>query len=241
MKSLIIGCLGLLTMSYTCGDTNINENALGEEVEAMVGEQVKTAESLNGKLDELPTMKMAANISGLNEVEGKKDYTKWGSFESLKYEWKSEREKSLEVSKDNFMKCKVENVIELSWVRNMTLAEFKQNYHNPTKEEIANAKKAMGNKMDELNKVGKASEEQGSQALNIAESSISKFSVTEAPGVGDYSVFVNSGIMGAKTRDLKVFYRGLSFSLNVDLSDDAKYNDAKAIQLAKKIITEKLK
>ena len=41
--------------------------------------------------------------------------------------------------------------------------------------------------------------------------------------------------------DLKVFYKGLSFTLEVDLSDNAADNDKKAIETAKMIINQKLK
>jgi hypothetical protein len=65
--------------------------------------------------------------------------------------------------------------------------------------------------------------------------------VNEVPNLGDYAVFVDSGIMGVTTRDLKVFYKGLSFTLRVDLSDDMQDNDQKAVTAAKMIIEEKLK
>ena len=47
--------------------------------------------------------------------------------------------------------------------------------------------------------------------------------------------------MGVTTRDLKVFYKGLSFTLNVDLSDNKEDNDQKAIKTARMIIDQKLK
>jgi hypothetical protein len=162
-------------------------------------------------------------------------------MESVKYEWKSDRTKKLEVSKGNFMDIPLKNVIELSWVKNTTLQQFKHDYHNPTAEELKNAEIAMDKKANELNAEGKASKEQTDAANNIAKNSISKFKVEEVPNLGDYAVFVNSGIMGVSTRDLKVFYKGLSFTLEVDLSDNAANNDKKAIETAKMIINQKLK
>jgi hypothetical protein len=143
--------------------------------------------------------------------------------------------------KGNFMDVPLENVIELSWVKNTTLKQFKHDYHNPTPEEIKNAEAAMEKKMTELEREGKATEEQTSTASGIAKNSISKFKVNEVPNLGDYAVFVDSGIMGVTTRDLKVFYKGLSFTLRVDLSDDMQDNDQKAVTAAKMIIEEKLK
>jgi len=133
------------------------------------------------------------------------------------------------------------NAIELSWVKNTTLEQFKHDYHNPTAEEIKNAEVAMNNKAKELNAEGKASKEQTDAANTIAKGSISKFKVEEVPNLGTYAVFVNSGIMGVSTRDLKVFYKGLSFTLGIDLSDDVTFNDKKAIETAKMIIEQKLK
>jgi hypothetical protein len=66
------------------------------------------------------------------------------------------------------------------------------------------------------------------------------FSVEEVTGVGEYAVFTNTKFAGMPVRELVVYYNGLSFKLMVDLSDDAKINDEKAIALAKQIIKEKL-
>ena len=131
--------------------------------------------------------------------------------------------------------------IKLSWLENMTLTEFKQQNHNPTKEELESAGKAINNKMDELENDGKATKDQTTAATSITENAMKNYSVEEVPNVGEYAVFANTKMAGIAMRDLKVYYNGLSFNVTVDLSDDTKVNDAKAIALAKRIINEKLK
>lgn len=68
----------------------------------------------------------------------------------------------------------------------------------------------------------------------MANNAMKNFSVEEVAGVGDCAVFTNTKFAGVPMRDLKVFYKGLSFQIYVDLSDDMSQNDTKAIALAKK-------
>lgn len=244
MKTIVIIVVSIFLFAFSCeGDKKENQqlNNLEKEAIESVEQAGLKAEDFKGKIDELLTVEMAAQVSGLPANDAKKKHTKLSSLESLKYEWKSDRTKQVEVVKGNPMTVPAHNTIELSWVKNTTLEQFKHDYHNPTAEEIKKAEVAMDKKVNELNADGKATKEQTDQANSIAKGSISKFKVEEVPNLGDYSVFVNSGIMGVTTRDLKVFYKGLSFTLFVDLSDDSSNNDQKAIETAKLIIDQKLK
>jgi hypothetical protein len=162
-------------------------------------------------------------------------------MESVKYEWKSNRTRLIEITKGNPMQVPTQNTIELSWVKNTTLEKFKRDYHNPTAEELKRAEDAMKDKANKMDAEGKTTKQQSEKALTIANESMSKWKVEEVPNLGTYSVFVNSGIMGVTSRELMVFYRGLMFSLDVNLSDDVSYNDKKAIETAKMIIDQKLK
>jgi coenzyme F420-reducing hydrogenase alpha subunit len=243
MKTTLIALVSIFLFAFSCnGDKTEKEqlNSLEKEALEVTKEAGLKAEDFKDKIDELLTLEMAAQASGLPETEATKKHNTT-VMESVKYEWKSDRTKKLEVSKGNFMDIPLKNVIELSWVKNTTLQQFKHDYHNPTAEELKNAEIAMDKKANELNAEGKASKEQTDAANNIAKNSISKFKVEEVPNLGDYAVFVNSGIMGVSTRDLKVFYKELSFTLEVDLSDNAADNDKKAIETAKMIINQKLK
>lgn len=232
----------MFLFAFTCtGDKkeNLPLNSLEKEALDLSREAGLKAEDFKDNIDELLTLEMAAQVSGLPANEAEKEHSTI-VMESVKYEWKSDRTKKFEISKGNFMDIPLKNLIELSWVKNTTLEQFKHDYHNPTAEELKNAQAAMDDKMNQLIAEGKASKEQTDQANSIAKGSISKFKVEEVPNLGDYSVFVNSGIMGDSTRDLKVFYKGLSFTIQADLSDNIVDNDKKAIETAKLIITQKL-
>lgn len=242
MKTLILGFSIVLFGAASCSSENQTEGekALEKDVRETIENSIKTAEEFKGKLDELLTLPMAASVSGLSESTAKKDYTKMSSFESLVYEWPSDRTKEVKIASTT-MNVPVMNSIQLSWVKNTTLEQFKHDYHNLTPDEVKRAKAAMDEKMNDMKAKGEVSTDQANTATDVASKSISQFNVSEVPNLGDYALFVNTGIFGAKIRDLKVFYKGLSFTITADLSDDAKYNDKKAIETARKIISEKLK
>lgn len=241
MKTLSILILSLFLFAFTCEKDNkaVPLNSLeADTIEAVEAAGIK-AEDFKGNINKLLTLEMASQVSGLpaNEAETKHSTV---IIESLTYKWKSDRTRDVEITKGNPMKVPTPNSIELSWVKNTTLKQFKHDYHNPTAEEIKNAEAAMEQKAKELQAEGKTTKESADASVGIAKNSISKFSVEEVPNVGDYAVFVNSGIMGVSKRDIKVFYKGLSFTLSVDLSDDKIYNDKKSIELAKMIVEQKL-
>jgi len=242
MKTTLIALVSIFLFAFSCnGDKTEKEqlNSLEKEALEVTKEAGLKAEDFKDKIDELLTLEMAAQASGLPETEATKKHNTT-VMESVKYEWKSDRTKKVAINGQT-INVPATNYIELSWVKNTTLEQFKHDYHNPTAEELQKASSAMDKKANELNAEGKASKEQTDAANNIAKNSISKFKVEEVPNLGDYAVFVNSGIMGVSTRDLKVFYKGLSFTLEVDLSDNAADNDKKAIETAKMIINQKLK
>lgn len=242
MKTIAIALASIFLFAFSCeGDKKENQqlNDLEKEAVELSREAGLKAEDFKDKIDELLTLEMAAQASGLPETEATKKHNTT-VMESVKYEWKSDRTKKVAINGQT-INVPATNYIELSWVKNTTLQQFKHDYHNPTAEELQKASSAMDKKANELNAEGKASKEQTDAANNIAKNSISKFKVEEVPNLGDYAVFVNSGMMGVSTRDLKVFYKGLSFTLEVDLSDNAANNDKKAIETAKMIINQKLK
>ena len=243
MKTTVIALVSIFLFAFSCeGDKKENAQLNGLEKEAveLAEEAGVKAEDFKGKIDELLTLEMASQVSSLPAAEAEKKHSTI-VMESLKYQWKSNRTRKLEISKGNFMDIPLKNTIELSWVKNTTLKQFKHDYHNPTAEELKNASVAMDKKMKELEANGNATKQQADVASGITKGSISKFRVEEVPSLGTYSVFVNSGMMGVTTRDLKVFYKGLTFSLNVDLSNNKEDNDKKAIKTAQMIIDQKLK
>lgn len=239
MKTSLLALLSIFLFAFTCEGDKKTEDLTGLEKEAAEAIEATglKAEDFAKNLDQLLTLEMAAQVSGLPASEAKKKV----SSLSINYGWKSDRMKSVEIIKGNKMKIPISNSIELSWVKNTTLEEFKRNYHNPTPEEIAKGEAAMDNKMKELEAEGKATNEQTSAASGIAKSAIASARIEEIPNLGTHAVFVNVVFMGVPMRDVVVFYRGVSFTLKADLSDDGAYNDKKAIETAKMIIDQKLK
>ena len=245
MKTILTAVLSLFFLAFTCeGDKKENNSATGEELNQVIDEKVILADEFKGKLDELLTLELAAETSGYPAAEAKKspdtDLEKKYNKISISYAWdKSNRIQTVEVMGRKIEAPKSDKV-ELSWVKNTTLEAFKKENHNPTEAEIKQADEAIAKKMDELNSDGKATKKQTDDASSIAKNAMKNFSVEEVKGVGDYAVFANTKFAGVPIRELKVFYKGLSFQLTVDLSDDASVNDSKAIALAKKIINQKL-
>lgn len=174
MKTTVIALVSIFLFAFSCeGDKKENAqlNSLEKEAVELAEEAGVKAEDFKGKIDELLTLEMASQVSGLPAAEAEKKHSTI-VMESLKYEWKSDRTRKLEISKGNFMDIPLKNAIELSWVKNTTLKQFKHDYHNPTAEELKNASVAMDKKMKELEAEGKATKQQADVASGIAKGSI---------------------------------------------------------------------
>jgi len=245
MKKLILACVTLLLLATSCdGNKNEQKDTLETDLKNVINEHAKVADDFIGKLDELLTLEMAAAASGYPAAEAKKrpdsEAEKKINKISISYTWqKTNRTKVVKV-----MGRKIDaprpDVVELSWVKNTTLEGFKKENHNPTADELAQTSAEIDKKTTELNQQGKASKDATDKAAEIGKDAMKNFSVEEVTGVGEYAVFTNTKFAGMPVRELVVYYNGLSFKLMVDLSDDAKINDEKAIALAKQIIKEKL-
>ena len=230
MKTSIIALASIFLFAFSCeGDKKENKSTMEDELNQVIDEKVILADDYEGKLDELLTLELAAETSGYPAAEAKKqpdsEIEKKYNKISISYSWdKSNRMQTIEVMGRKIEAPKPE----------------KEN-HNPTEAEIKQADEAIAKKADELNSNGKANKAQTDVAKGMANNAMKNFSVEEVAGVGDYAVFTNTKFAGVPMRDLKVFYKGLSFQIYVDLSDDMSQNDTKAIALAKKIIEQKLK
>jgi len=234
MKTTIIALMSIFLVAFTCeGDKKTDDlNNLEEDVSNLLNEAGIKAEDFKGKLDELLTLEMAAQVTGLPAGEAEKETT----FITVSYQWESDRTTTVEITKGNKMTVPASNSIELSWVKNTTLEEFKRQNRNPTAEELKKGEVAIDKKMKELEADGKATNDQSSAASGIAKSAMASAMFEDVPNLGTHAVFVNLVFMGMPMRELKVFYRGIQFTLSTDLSDDAAYNDKKAIETAKLII-----
>lgn len=234
MKTPLIAVLSIFLFAFTCTGDKKTEDLTGlkKEVSEAIEATGLKAEDFEKKLDELLTLEMAAQVVGLPAGEAEKETT----FITVSYQWDSDRTTTVEIVKGNKMTVPASNSIELSWVKNTTLEEFKRQNRNPTAEELAKTHAEMDKKMTELEAEGKATNDQTSAASGIAKSAMASAMFEDVPNLGTHAVFVNLVFLGMPMRDLIVFYRGIQFTLSTNLSDDPAYNDKKAIETAKLII-----
>lgn len=239
MKILQLVLLSIFLFAFSCKEENKNEleNELETAIESTGG---KTAEEWNGKLDQLFTLEMAAQVTHYNVSEAIKDYNQVlnnPQMHSIQYKWDKGRVEVSDKIKNPItgkpMEIPTNDYVEVSWVRTTTLEEFKRNYHTPTAEELANASKTMDDKMQEMQNSGKVTSDQAAMAKEMATSLGEGLSYTEIPNIGNYAVWNN------KDKNLKVFYQGLEFQVYANLGDEAKNQEA-CTGAAKLIITEKL-
>lgn len=233
-----IGILSLILLTTACSDAQ-KEGDLSSELNQVLEDVQINANEFSGKLDELLTLEMASSCASLPKDKAKVNYNKVmknAAYHSIRYDWESDRKRTIEIS-GRSMEVPKTNSVELSWVKASTLEEFTFNYHNPTKEELENAKNAMKAKEAEMIKEGKATEEQVGMADDLATSMMENYKVIDIPNLGDKAVWIQRK-MG---NELKVLYPGVEFQLTVDLSDNEGDNKEKSIKLAQQIIDEKLK
>jgi hypothetical protein len=254
MKTSLIALLSVFLFAFTCtGEKKEQATEMEADLNKIIEESNLVADDYKGKLDELLTLEMASATSGYPaadakvtpSAEEKANYQKMLKKEmpsiSISYTWeKSNRTQSMEVMGRKIDAPKPDRV-ELSWVKPNTIEGFKKAFHNPTEQEIAAGNKAIDDKLNEMSKDPKYGETANKAGKSLTNNVMKNFSVEEVDGVGEYAVFANTKFAGVPMRELAVYYKGLSFQLTVDLSDDKTVNDEKAIALAKRIINEKLK
>jgi hypothetical protein len=247
MKKLVLK-LALCALIISCNSKNnskANTDGLVKEAEKSMKELTVSAEKYANKLDELLTLEMAAEAAGLPAAKAKKKpdteiEKKYNKF-SISYSWDNNAKvRTIEVMKQKIT-TPINDEVELSWVKNISLDAFKKENKAPDAAQKAEATKAMDEKVTELTKENNIDEKSKKTATEMAVKAMENYSAEEVAGVGDYALFANNKIAGVPIRELKVFYSGIAFTLRVDVSNDSKVNDEKAIALAKKIISEKLK
>lgn len=235
MKTALLSLLSIFLFAFTCtGDKKENlESQANQAIDEVVG---KSADEFNGKLDQLLTLEMASEVSGYTSTEAEKDYNqvlKSPATHSVSYRWKKGRNKQIKNPMNGeMMDIPTADFIQLSWVKNTTLKEFKFNYHTPTADELANANKAMSEKANEMQQQGKVDASQANMAKGMASDMAKGLSFDEIKGVGEYAVWNN------KYKELKVFYKGLEFQITTEMSDEEKINKQKSIETAQLIINK---
>jgi hypothetical protein len=227
--------LSTFLFAFSCKEANKNqlENQLEKALEATGTE---AAANWTGKLDQLFTLEMAAAATGYEASEAAKDYNqvlKSPRFHSIEYTWDKGKVKK-QVVAGRSIEIPTKDFIQVSWVQNTTLEQFKHNYHTPTQEELANADKAINKKIQEMENSGKVTAEQASMAKELASSLGEGLSYDEVPNLGTYSVWNN------RDKNLKVFINGLEFQVYANLGSETKNKEA-SIKAAQLIIDQKLK
>lgn len=240
MKIVNLSFLCLFLLAFTCKEENKEEleNQLEAAIESSGG---KTAEEWNGKLDQFFTLDIAAEATGYQASEATKDYNqvlKSPETHSIQYKWDKGRIEVLDKIKNPIngkpMEIPTNDYIEVSWVRTTTLEQFKHNYHTPTQEEVANASKAMNEKMQEMQSSGEVTADQANLAKEMATGLGEGLSFDEIPNLGTYSVWNN------KDKNLKVFFNGLEFQVYANLGSETKNKQA-CIKVAQLIINQQSK
>lgn len=240
MKIVNLSFLCLFLLAFTCKEENKEEleNQLEAAIESSGG---KTAEEWNGKLDRFFTLDIAAEATGYQASEATKDYNqvlKSPETHSMQYKWDKGRIEVSDKIKNPItgkpMEIPTNDYIEVSWVRTTTLEQFKHNYHTPTQEEVANASKAMNEKMQEMQSSGEVTSDQANLAKEMATGLGEGLSFDEIPNLGTYSVWNN------KDKNLKVFFNGLEFQVYANLGSETKNKQA-CIKAAQLIINQQSK
>jgi hypothetical protein len=190
-----------------------------------------------GRLDELLTLEMAAEISGFDASKAEKEHENkthaiFGCEKKppreCNYLWDNGRTRSVTMG-GNTIKAPYNDKVAIHSVSNTTLERFKRNYGALTEEQ----KQAAAKKLEEES--GKNNNTAADQQMTqVGTGMVMNLQAEEISGVGDAATWYEN------SNELKVFFRGLIFSVVVDISDDKKVNRKKSIELANTIIRNKL-
>jgi hypothetical protein len=199
------------------------------------------AENYAGKLDQLLTLEMAAQVSGFDASKAIKEHeNKAGKAfgneakppRECNYLWGNGRTRSVSMGASN-VQAKIKDKVGINWVSNTTLERFKRNYPVLSAEQKVEAAKKLDEEHQKTN--GSSSSAADKEISEVGNDMITSLETEEVRGTGEAAVWYPN------SNELKVFYKGLTFAVIVDVSDNKETNKTKALELANKIIIEKLK
>jgi hypothetical protein len=189
------------------------------------------------RLDELLTLEMAAEISGFDASKAEKEHENKASVifggekkppRECNYLWENGRTRALTMG-GNTVNAPYKDKVAIQSVSNTTLERFKRNYGSLTEEQ----KQAAAKKLEE--EAGRNNNTAADQKMTqLGTGMVMNLQAEEITGVGEAATWYEN------SNELKVFIRGLIFSVVVDISDDKKVNREKSIELAQRIIRDKL-
>lgn len=197
-----------------------------------------SAERFNSRLDHVLTLEIAAQLSGFDASKATKEYenkTAQAFGKEAKpprecnYWWSNSRTRSMTVG-DQTMQIPYKDKVGLSRFSNTTLERFKRNYSA-----LTDAQKDAAAKQLETESAAKgATTDADKKVTETGNQLITSHQAEEVSGIGEAATwYVN-------TNELRVFHKGLTFAVAVDISDDNSFNKRKAIELASIIIKENL-
>ena len=190
-----------------------------------------------GRLDELLTLEMAVEISGFDASKATKEHENKASAifggekkppRECNYLWNNGRTRAVAMG-GNTVNAPYKDKVAIHSVSNTTLERFKRNYGVLTEEQ----KQAAAKKLEE--EAGKNNNSAAGQNMTqVGTGMVQNIQAEEVAGVGDAATWYEN------SSELKVLYKGLIFSVVVDIADDKKVNRNKSIELAQRIIRDKL-
>jgi hypothetical protein len=203
------------------------------------GKKSLDADKYSGKLDQVLTLEIAAAISGFAAAKAVKEHENkthkvFGGKQKppteCNYLWSGSRTRTLTVG-GKTVTAPVKDRVGITRLSNTTLERFKRNYSPLTAEQKAAAKKRLA---EEAGKRSGGTTADRSVKI-MATDMIDKHQVEVVPGVAEAASWYPD------SNELRVFYRGVTFSVVVDVSDDTRINRQKSIDLVTRLIKEKLK
>lgn len=234
-KTYILVLVGfLLCTAFTC-ENNSEVNELIDDANSSIdGVLGNSGEKWSGKLDQLLTLDIAAQVLGFNKSKAEKQYSKVlenPATHYVSYKWDNGREVLL----DNEymitpMMIPEQDFIQLSWVRSTTLADFKSSYRTPTQEELAQMDAAMNQKLAEMEADGKIDKSHANIANNLASDFSSNISYTHIPNLGEYALWND------KDKNLKVYYQGMEFQITIVNGDNETEKRKKCVEAARLVL-----
>lgn len=198
------------------------------------------AESFTGKLDQLLTAEMAAEISGFSASQATKEHGNdahkaFGGEpkppRECYYLWDNGREATRTVA-GNTMTYKTKDRVGIHSVSNTTLERFTRSYPVLSAEQKAEAQQQLA--AEQAKQTDNTGNPANAQTAQMGAGMIQSLEVEEIQSVGEVARWY------PRTNELRVFYRGLGFAVVVDVSADTTLNRSKAIALAQTLIDQKL-
>ena len=176
----------------------------------------------------LPLATVAA-VTGLSAANAKVEYSrvmKNPAFQHVSYSWPSTRTRSFNIG-GREIQAPQSNIVEFGLLRPMTVQYFRNSYR-PIKE---HEEKELDARIENSKDARLATDDSKKTAREIggALAEVTR-AYRDVPGVGEAASF------NTVESALYVLDRGVSFRVTANLSDDADANQAKAIELAKKVM-----